>query len=429
MKHLYIRLKTFFNTIRSKIAFYPSLLAFVGFNLAFLMVWFETMGVSKKLLDYLPQLIIEDGDTVLTLLSACIGGLISMMVFSFSMVMLLLSQASSNFTPRLLPGLISDKNNQIILGTYLATIVYLIFTLFSIEPDDEKYALPGLSILLGIILTLICLGAFIYFIHNMSQSIQINNILDNIFYKSKERLEATINTEAKKNNQTLENFPDTSSWHVYKAPKSGYFQNISLRNLIAISEEHDTLLHFTVPKGFFVLKNVPFIKSEKKLDEETIDEIFSNLNFARGELIEDNYVLAFKQIVEITVKAMSPGINDPGTAINAIDYLTELFALRMKKLDSGVIIKDQKPYLKIEVVSFEELLYNCMASLRTYCKHDPILAQKLVWMLNYLEKQDDVASNAYLTAIANEKKSLLKDVKKATKNKNDFLKVKALASH
>lgn len=426
MKKIYIRVKTFFNTIEGKIAFYPTLMAFVGFNLSFFMAWLENKGVSKFLVEKLPQLMLEDGDTVLTIMSACIGGIISMMVFSFSMVMLLLSQASSNFSPRLLPGLISDKKNQLILGTYLATIVYLVFILFSIEPDDKKYNLPGLSILSGIALTLICLASFIYFIHNMSQSIQINNILDKIFYKSKERLERNIKMEDKKDTKLMNSFPDTKEWYSYTINRSGYFQNISSENLVKFCVENNTRIYLTIPKGFFVLKNISFIKSEKELTEAQISDILDNINFARGEFVEDNYILAFKQVTEIAVKAMSPGVNDPGTAINAIDYLTELFALRMQKNDNGVLLKDGRAWLKIAVVSFEELLYTCMASLRTYCKHDPVLVEKLLWMLKYLASQDTYAEEMYPLLINKEIKLLLKDAKLSLANKRDWKRVKEL---
>ncbi|WP_432411199.1 DUF2254 domain-containing protein [Rasiella sp. SM2506] len=428
MKKLYIRLKTFFNTIQGKIAFYPTLLAVLGFNLAFVMAWLEEKGVSKFLLDKAPQLMLEDGDTVLTIMSACIAGIISIMVFSFSTVMLLLSQASSNFSPRLLPGLISDKKNQLILGTYLATIIYLMFILFSIEPDDEKYTLPGLSILLGIVFTILCLASFIYFIHNMSQSIQINNILDNIFYKSKERLELITTKEEENDSDLLNSFPATKNWHSYNVTKGGYFQNISLKNITEFCEVNDTRIYLAIPKGFFVLQHAPFIKSEKKLTEEQLKKILDNINFARGEFVEDNYILAFKQITEIAVKAMSPGINDPGTAINAIDYLTELFALRMRKNDNGILLRNNKAWLKIAIVTFEELLYTCMASLRTYCKHDPVLVEKLVWMLQYLAVQKVYKNENYKENIANEIQLLLKDAKSSLANKQDWKKVKKMSA-
>ena len=114
MKQLFYRTLSFFNIIESKIAFYPTVLAIWGVFFAFLMMYFESLGISKYLLDKAPVLVVDNGNTALTILSALISGLISVIVFSFSMVMLLLSQASSNYSPRLLPGLISNKKHQII---------------------------------------------------------------------------------------------------------------------------------------------------------------------------------------------------------------------------------------------------------------------------------------------------------------------------
>lgn len=414
MKKIFNRIFDFFNTVESKIAFYPTLLALSGLLIALLMIYLERQGISRKIMDVFPLLMVEDGDTALTVLSACLGGLISLMVFSFSMVMLLLSQASNNYSPRLLPGLISDKRHQLILGVYLATILYNIFTLFSIEPSEKKYTLPGFSVLLGISFTILCLVAFIYFIHNISQSIQINNILENIFGDAEKRLQKLIKIEEK----SKMNFPDTEKWHEYKTGRSGYFQNISIKNIFEICKDEKTKIYITVPKGLFVLKNAVFFKSEKKLDDKVVESLISNISFARGELIEDNYILAFKQIAEIAVKAMSPGINDPGTAINAIDYLTDLFALRMQKRDNGIIEKEEKALLKIAIVTFQELIYHVMASLRTYCKHDPIMVEKLLWMLKYLEKQPAAEEN-YHAVVKDEMETLLKQAKLAFDSEKD----------
>ncbi len=408
MKHLLYKLGASFNALTSKIAFYPTLISVTGFFFALLMAILEKEGISRDLIEMFPLLAIEDGDTVLTLLSACIGGLISLMVFSFSMVMLLLSQASSNFSPRLLPGLISNKSHQIILGIYLSTIIYNIFILFTIEPSEKKYTLPGLSILIGIALTIFCLGAFIFFIHQISQNIQINNILDSIYNKALDRLEKIIESEKNADLNLISTFPGTENWHSYTTKKNGYFQNISIDNIARICEKKDIKIYITLPKGLFLLKNAVFIKSDKEIDEELIADIVSNISFSRGELVKNNYALAFKQTTEIAVKAMSPGINDPGTAINAIDYLTELFALRMKILDTSIMEHNGKANLKLAIITFRELLYNVMASLRTYCKHDPIMVQKMFWMLDYLKVQPAV-DESYTESIAQEQKLLLKE--------------------
>ncbi len=116
---------------------------------------------------------------------------------------------------------------------------------------------------------------------------------------------------------------------------------------------------------------------------------------------------------------MSPGINDPGTAINGIDYLTQLFALRLNKKDISIISHNKKAYIKVSTVKFEDLLYNVMASIRTYCKHDIILIQKLLLMFKYLKTQK-VKKQSYLNCIDTEVKSLLDDVKEAVTNQRDI---------
>ncbi|MCJ7757783.1 MAG: DUF2254 domain-containing protein [Gillisia sp.] len=415
MKQLFFRFLEFYKDLQNKIAFYPTVFALFGILFAFIMMYLENKGISKYLLEHAPTLVVNNGNTAIAILTALISGLISMIVFSFSMVMLLLSQASSNYSPRLLPGLISDKNHQVILGIYLATTLYCIFILFSIQPSGDKYQIPGFSVLLGILGTVISIYSFIYFIHNISQSIQINNILDRIYKSARSLLENIIQKESEPNSK----FPSSKNWFEYPTEKSGYLQDISISVLMDICEKEDVKLRILPVKGQFILIGIPLFKSNKKLEETTVKKVLSSFDFARGELVEDNYVLAFKQITEIIIKAMSPGINDPGTAINGIDYLTELLALRSKKKDVHIIGNDDKAYIKISTVKFEDLLYNVMASIRTYCKHDIILIQKLLLMFKYLKTQN-VKKQSYLDCIDTEVKTLLDDVKQVVTNKRDI---------
>lgn len=415
MMELYYKAMSVFHSIRSKIIFYPTVFALGGILFAFLMMYIENMGVSKYLLDNLPGLVVDNGDTALTILSAIITGLISMMVFSFSMVMLLLSQASSNYSPRLLPGLISNKSHQMILGVFLGTILYCIFVLFSIQPEEDKFSIPGFSVLLGIFFTVVCIYAFIFFIHNISENIQISRILNRIYLEAKTTLLSLIEDQK----QQAPDFPDSANWNSYYTDNCGYLQNVSVENLISICKEKDLKLHILPVNGVFVLKGIPLFRANKELDKETVDEIISNFHFSLGELVQENYVLAFKQITEIIIKAMSPGINDPGTAINGIDYLTELFYLRLQKNDTSIIERDDIQYIHVNTVDFEELLYHVMASIRTYCKHDIILIQKLMLMFKYLKmkSQNDLAK---LKAIEQEATALAFDAKEAITNERDL---------
>lgn len=402
--------------LESKIAFYPTLMSFGGLLFAFLMYYFESLGISSYLVDNAPLLVVNDVETARSLLTTFIAGLISIMVFSFSLVMILLNQASSNFSPRVLPGLISNRRHQVILGVYIASLFYSIFTLVAIEPDGNKYQLPGFSVLLAIVFMTVCLGAFIYFIHSISQAIQVNNIIERIFSTAIARLENLIKSE--KEHET--DFPDTSNWHVIKSSESGYFQDLSLKNLLDIVKDNGCKLDVVPIKGSYVIKGTPIIKYNTDLDEDCIKQIEASFHYSKSELIEVNYVLAFKQITEIALKAMSPGINDPGTAINAIDYLTDLFLLRMQKKDTHYYFKNDQPVINMAIVNFSVLFYNVMTALRTYCKHDIIIVAKLFKMLEYLLNSKAKYSEHYKATIRDEIENLYQDAKKAHSNNTDL---------
>ncbi len=413
----------FFNIIKSlkrlesNIAFYPTLISLGGVLFAFFMIFLESLGVSEYLIEHAPILVVNNTETARSLLTTFIAGLISIMVFSFSLVMILLNQASSNFSPRLLPGLISNKRHQIILGIYNSTLLYCIFTLVSITPHGDKYQMPGFSVLLGIIFMTLSLGAFIYFIHSISQEIQVNTIMDKIFKKSKWRLNKLIETEK----DVEVDFGDTTDWNNVMADTTGYMRDVSLKSLAELAKEHQLKLEVVPIKGEYILKGIPVLRYKGEVGDDLKQDLLETITFSNSELIEDNYILAFKQITEIALKAMSPGINDPGTCINAIDYLTELFALRLTKKDRSYYFNEEDEALVyIKTVSFKVLLYNVMAALRTYCKHDVIIVQKLLRMLNFLLEQPNIAVDSYKINLENEIKNLYDDALTSLTNKSDL---------
>ena len=152
MKYLFNKFYSFFNTIEGKIAFYPTLFAFFGLIFSLISLSLENTGISDWLASIYDGFIIESGDTARTILSYLTGGLISLMVFSFSMVMVMLNQASSNYSPRVLPGLISNKNHQYVLGIYLGTIIYNVFITIAIKaPENNNIRIPSFSIFITVL--------------------------------------------------------------------------------------------------------------------------------------------------------------------------------------------------------------------------------------------------------------------------------------
>ena len=161
-----------------------------------------------------------------------------------------------------------------------------------------------------------------------------------------------------------------------------------------------------------------FIKTKLK------KKITSTLLFSNEELIGENYIYGFRQISEIGVKAMSPGINDPGTALNTIDYLTSLFLNLMQKADFEYITDNEKEnWTRIKCAKFSEVLFNVMATYRLYCKHDITVMRKLMHMLKTLTEH--VINSTQLEIIAAEINELRADAALNIENKRDLEKIDA----
>lgn len=123
---------------------------------------------------------------------------------------------------------------------------------------------------------------------------------------------------------------------------------------------------------------------------------------------------------------MSPGINDPGTAITCLDYLTELLAIRMKKQDKSYILSDSNEALvSLNTIDFDQLLYFIFASLRQYCKADFIMVSKMIRCLTYLKDIETVDDN-YIEAIKTQAQLILADAKEFIKNKEDLKRITSL---
>ncbi|MFK7845301.1 MAG: DUF2254 domain-containing protein [Rhodothermales bacterium] len=316
-----------YEKVTTSIAFIPMLMAIGFFIFTGTMLVLESNGLTAWMGERIPAfLLIKSWEVAQSILTVLVGALISLMVFSFSMVMVLLNNAASNFSPRILPSLISDKFHQIVLGTYLGTITYCLLMAVNMTPNQPKIPLPGFSVLLGIGFGLLCLFLFVFFIHSISQSVQVGKILESLFSTTIYNLkEGTISQLSSESPPT-----DIGNWKNYPADRSGYLRFVSSEKLYKICEEEDLKIQVLTPESKFILEGANLYRCNKTIDEELENKILENFVLSNSELAREDHIIGFKQITEIALKAMSPGINDPGSALSCINYLTILFMDKMK---------------------------------------------------------------------------------------------------
>lgn len=375
-------------SITSSIAFLPSLIAAGFFALALLMIYFESLPISTAIERRLPFAMARHADSTRVILNIVASGIISLTVFSFSMVMIVLSQASNNQSPRVIPGLTTAKSHQVVLGVYLGTIIYTLLLLlnFKTEADGGNETTPAIAVLMSIAFGILCLGLFVYFIRSISRAIQVDYIMNNVFQGAKEALkhENELACKTKSRRVTGRAMP-----YVLQNDGNGYLKHINLSELREIARKHDLQVEILVEVGAFSVEGTPLLRLSADPQIELVTQLQECFKLSEKEVVMEDFEQGVKQLSEIAVKALSPGINDPGTALKSIDFLTLLFIYRIKLQERNCLLDDEKKLRVIEkTISLDELLHRYLSPIRTYGKADLQVNIRLLKCLHNLLHQN-----------------------------------------
>lgn len=397
--------------IRSSIAFYPVVIA-TGFLItAALVLAFESTSIAEGLRDDLPAGLTE-ADNAREILGTLITAIISLTVFSFSMVMVVLNGAAARLSPRVLPGLISDRRNQVILGFYLGSILYYLLMIGTIDKNDTA-TIPTLGLLLTLLSGIGCMALFVVFIRSVSQSIQVDWVIGQLYQDASENLEAR-----KKRMAEVAEIPDASGWWCLPASRPGYLREVNERRLCQVLRKQNLAGVIQVEPGFFLIEGHPLLRLSAPLSDKDAEEVLDCFDFRNNEFAGANVSYGMRQISEIAVKAISPAVNDPGTAIRAVN----LIGVLLKRLggvppfDVGCI-DEGRPRLFYPQLDMQRMLEMVIAPLRVYGSHDPMV---LITLMQCLKNAlHDSPSDEQLEAIHGELHALREEADVKVENRRD----------
>jgi len=180
MKTLSKWIRKHYNKIISSIAFYPAIIAVIFLLLSIVMLQVDFSESGKQFKQKLSWLSLKDASTARSILTTVAGGVISLTVFSFSMVMIVLNQAASQMSNRILSSMIENRFQQIVLGFYIGTIVYALFLLSTIRDISSGIYVPAISIYLLILLTIVDIFLFIYFLDYVTQTVKFETVIKRV---------------------------------------------------------------------------------------------------------------------------------------------------------------------------------------------------------------------------------------------------------
>jgi len=397
-------LRVNYGKIITSIAFYPAMIAIGFLMLSVIMLELDFSEAGKHIKSNYKWISLKDASTARSILSTIAGGIISLTVFSFSMVMILLNQAASQMSNRMLEGMITNRFQQVVLGIYIGSIVYALSLLSSIRDVDSGIYVPALSIYLLLLFTVIDIFIFIYFLHYVTDSVKYETIIKRVHKKTLLSL-GRISTQKE---ISVFKLPDMELKEI-TIPASNYFQGFNETELAQFALKHGGIIQFLHPPGIYLLKGMPVLNyySHKKLTEEEISEMLVPVDFFTGQPIEKNPYYGFHQLAEVAIKALSPGINDPETAVLSLNALTDLFSYKLTHFVK-TLHEDEHGTIRIQSVewSFEKLFGDCYYPIWNYGKNDRYIQQSMKYMIEQLIHCDPKGNYAGLFNI------LLNDVRK-----------------
>ena len=369
-----------YHKILNSISFYPALIGLLFLIIAIFMLGLDFSIQGKNIKSTVTWLNIKDASTARSIISAIAAGIISLTVFSFSMVMIVLNQAASQMSNRVLDKLIGNRFQQIVLGIYIGTIVYAFFLLSTIRDIDSGVYIPSLSIYLLMSFTIFDIFLFIYFLHYITQSVKYEVIIRRIFDNTLE----VMKVNCFKNEETSIEIKIENGTKIF-SNKSGIYESYGTHELIRFCKENNCLIHIIPTPGTTILKGSAIAEVSKVLDEDLNKELINYLYIHESESIEENYFYGFRQLTEVAIKALSPGINDPATAIISLRSLFELYTFRIQYFPKTILRdKSSQAFVILSELTFENIFLDTIIPIWNYGKDDRMIQQKIQLLLSQL---------------------------------------------
>ncbi len=354
------KITNIYEKLRSSYWFLPAVMAILAVALVGLMAYLDQQNDRSGLID-LSWINLTGAAGARAILSTVASSMITVTGIVFSITIVTLSLASQQFGPRLLQNFMRDRGNQFVLGTVTSTFLYCLLMLRTVSANGSDRFVPHLSILVAVLLGVLCVGVLIYFIHHVAESIQVDNVIASVsrdLVAGIERLFPDRTSEevgSREIGYTLEELlPESFDEQLRPVPSltSGYLQAVDLPGMVALAEKKDLVIRIAHRVGHFIVAGAPLVEVWPG-EAAGAKELATALNdlFITGHkrTTEQDLEFPINELVEIASRALSPGVNDPFTAISCIDHLGASLCDLAQRVFPSVLRKDGEERVRVLV--------------------------------------------------------------------------------
>jgi uncharacterized membrane protein len=371
------KLRQWWGDLQASLWFVPGLFVIASIWLAVGLVEVD-VRIKGELLRNYPRLFGAGAEGSRGMLTTIAASMMTAVSVSFSITLAALAQASSQYTPRILRNFMRSRTTQVTLGILAGIFAYCLIVLRTVRGSDELQFVPSLAILFGFVLALIGVGALIFFIHHAAISIQASHLIAAV---SEETIAAIDQLFPRELGEDLaEDEPhkppaglETLAWQTVLATRTGYVQSVDSDALLQLAGQSEAIIKLECRIGDFVIAETPLavVALSRPVDSAFTEKLNNLINLHRT--VEQDAGFGIRQLVDVALKALSPGVNDTTTAITCIDYLTAILVrLAPRRIPSPYRYEGE--HLRVIAVgpTFERMLVHAFTQIR--CSADSNLA-------------------------------------------------------
>ena len=373
----------FFNLreqLRSSLWFIPTLCVIGAVVLAFVLIEVDRSGFDS------PYIFVGGADGARGFLSTLSSSMITFTGLVFTITIVVLQLASQQYSPRVLRSFLRDRASQLALGVFTATFMYSLIVLREIRGEDTDGGMfvPSLAVTGAFVFVVGSLFLFVYYIHQITQSIRVGNITRSIGNETRESIDYVYDGEF---GDVPENLPIPSGTptHVLTASSRGILQALDRSKMIELATRWGSVVEVVPAIGDFIPEGSPLIKVHSG-PPTGVEELLESLHLGRERTMRQDPAFGFRQLVDIAEKALSPSLNDPTTTVQCLDEIHDLLRqLATREFPTGKDLdEDGNLRLMYPVMSWEGYVHLSLDEVRAYAKDSLQIHRRLRAMIRDL---------------------------------------------
>lgn len=339
--------------------------------------------------DFVPKVVFpshSDPQVAQAILGGIATSIMTVVSIVFAILLMTLTLASMQFSPRIIISFSKDQVTQWTLGIFLGTFSYCIAALPAAHSQPQPFE-PVVTVMGAMLLALICAGWLLFFIHHISRAISVNHIVDRIASETESTVDEMMWCSRRPDRPPAADHRVEYTWETTLTNNSsGYIRFIDTKRLVTLAKTYHVKVDVLRRVGQFVPAGVPLIRLSKgdRMAEEGREEFAGAFDFGPTRTLQQDVEFGVLQIVDIALKAISPAVNDPTTAIGCVDQLSRILIRFASRELPDPFLYDPPGLFRVHVpwIGFERLLDSAFEQIRWYSRSDVAVSLRLLRALS-----------------------------------------------